>query len=181
MSAVIRLDHMLREATDMPYRNLVTRPTGAAVRHRVVSTLRGRDSLDAQLDFSHVGLVDFSCADEVVAKLLVVAADLPLIRLVLLGVREDHAEAIEHALICHGLAVVAFEADTGIPRLLGAVSEDWQAAFTALRHFGRSTALPVAEKLAWDVSRARTALDELAGSRCLLAHNDATYELGVFG
>lgn len=178
MSAVIRLDHMLREATEMSYRDLVTRPTGAAVRHRVVSTLRGQTSLDARLDFSHVGLVDFSCADEIVAKLLVMTADLPLTRLVLLGVREDHAEAIEHALICHGLAVVVFEAGAAQPRLLGSASADWHAAFGALSRFGRSTAHPVAEVLTWELTRARDALDGLAASRCVLAHPDATYELG---
>ena len=70
MNGVIPLDAVLREATRQAYRDLVTRPTGAAVRHRLVSTLRDHDRTEALLDFSRIGLVDFSCADEVVAKLV---------------------------------------------------------------------------------------------------------------
>src|SRR5215208_4059847 len=53
------------------YSNLVTRSTGAAVRGEIeaqLAELRGR-SVNV-IDFSHVTLLDFSCADEIVAKLL---------------------------------------------------------------------------------------------------------------
>jgi len=66
----IRIGHLLREAVAAPYRNLVTRPTGAAVRSRIEAALARSNCRTAMLDFSGIELVDLSCADEVVAKLL---------------------------------------------------------------------------------------------------------------
>lgn len=180
MNGVIPLDAVLREATAASYRDLVTRPTGAAVRHRLVSTLRHHDRTEALLDFTKIGLVDYSCADEVVAKLIAALHDLPVSRIVLHGVREDHADAIDHALGCHGLAVLALELDSRRPTLLGQVPDDWRAVFAVLLHVARATAGPIAERLSWEIPRTRTALDGLAASRCIVAHPDATYELGVF-
>jgi len=179
MSAVIRLERLLHETVATPYSDLVTRPTGAAVRQRVLEALQEAAGEDAHLDFSAVGLVDFSCADEVVAKLLNQLALLPIVQLRLRGLREDHAEAIEHALLCHGLAVVALLADSPRPRLLGLVPDDWRDAFGVLADMGRAPASPVAEALAWPLARALQALDELAERRCVLAHPDATFELGA--
>ena len=57
------------------------------------------------LDFTEVGLLDFSCADEIVAKLLL-DTDPGIDRYVmLLGTREDHTEAIDHVLNHHALAI----------------------------------------------------------------------------
>ncbi len=180
MNGVIPLDALLREATAAAYRDLVTRPTGAAVRHRLVTALRGHDRTEALLDFSRIGLVDFSCADEVVAKLVAALHELPVTRVILFGVREDQAEAIDHALNRHGLAVVALDDQTRRPRLLGEAPDDWREVFGVLEGVTRATTGPIAERLGWPEPRARRALDGLAASRCILANGDATYELGVF-
>ena len=66
---------MLREAVTTPYLNLVTRPTGVAVRGRIESVLATSEWETAMLDFSDVVLLDLSCADEVVAKLLRMAKE----------------------------------------------------------------------------------------------------------
>ena len=179
MSGIIRLDIVLREAVATPYRDLVTRPTGAAVRHRVITVLRAMQDDNAELDFSEVGLMDFSCADEVVAKLLVETVGLRIPRLMLRGVRDHHAEAIENALVRYDLIIVAVLAESPGPRLLGSAPEDWRAAFQALTHFGRAAAPPVADALAWPVPRTVDALEGLARHRCLVAHPDATFELGA--
>ena len=179
MSSVIRLDVVLREAVATPYSDLVTRQTGAAVRNRVLMVLRDRPGHDAQLDFSAVGLIDFSCADEVVAKLIVASADLPVPRVLLYGVRADHADAIEHALDRLGLAVVAVLVDSDHPLLLGAIPEDCRTAFDALTERGRAAAESIANALGWTVPRALEALEGLASRRCVLAHPDATFEFGA--
>jgi hypothetical protein len=180
MSATIRLDIVLREAVDTRYRDLVTRPIGMAVRHRVISVLKGSLDSDAALDFSELGLMDFSCADEVIAKLLIETVGLPVPRLRLRGVRPDHAEAIEHALVRYDLVIVAIFAEDPLqPRLLGAAPPDWHAAFAALRQLGRVPAAPVAERLAWPILRSTDALQGLADRRCLVAHADRTFELGA--
>ena len=179
MSAIIRLDIVLHETVDTAYRDLVTRPTGAAVRHRVLAALRDIDAENAELDFSEVGVMDFSCADEVVAKLLVETVGRPAPRLRLRGVRNDHAEAIEFALARYDLLIVAILVGSGEPRLLGAAPEDWHAAFRALTTLGRSSAPPVADVLAWPVERTTDALRGLASRRCVVQHPDATFELGA--
>ena len=74
MIQTICLGHVLREAVTTPYRNLVTRPTGAAVRGRIERTMRDSGCHVALLDFSDVELLDLSCADEIVAKLLLLSA-----------------------------------------------------------------------------------------------------------
>ena len=175
----IRLDLVLREAVETPYRDLVTRSTGVAVRHRLIATLRDRPLADAHLDFSEVGFMDFSCADEVVAKLLLEVAQLPVGRIVLHGLREDHAEAIDHALDRYDLTLAALTADSGRACLLGRVAEDWGPTFACLHALGRTAAPPIATELAWPVQRATAALVALADRRCLIAHPDATFELGL--
>ena len=179
MSAVIRLDHMIRETLERPYRDLVTRSTGAAIRQRVLDVLQASMEQDALLDFSEIGVVDFSCADEVVAKLLFAARDLPITRVLLRGLSDDHVEAIEHVLRHQGLVVVAVCTGRPGPTILGAVGDDDRAAFDVLATVGRSAAGPVAAHLSWPVGRANEALDTLAGRRCILAYPDATYELGA--
>lgn len=179
MSTVIRLDLVLREAVATPYRDLVTRPTGVAVRHRVLTVLRDSEGSDAQLDFSEVGLIDFSCADEVIAKLLVEILDLPVQRLMLRGVSENHADAIEHALARYDLVIVALLTEFPEPRLLGSAPEDWRDAFRTLTQLGRAAAPPIADALSWPVRRTLDALEGLARRRCVVAHPDATWELGA--
>jgi hypothetical protein len=51
--------------------NLVTRETGTIIRARLESELMAEsDPTVAFLDFSGVGVIDYSCADEVIAKLI---------------------------------------------------------------------------------------------------------------
>ncbi len=180
MSGAIRLDTVLKEATQTDYRDLVTRPTGAAVRDRLVSTLLEQDRTEALLDFSRIGLVDFSCADEVVAKLIFALRDLPVSRVVLRGVREDQAEAIEHALSRHGLAVLALEEGSSKPLLLGVIDDDCRTVFAILETMSRITIESVAGQLGWQEARVRTALGRLVLCRCIVVNSDDSYELGAF-
>ena len=99
MIQTIRIGRLLRETVTLPYRCLVTRPTGAAVRTRIEAALAHSDCHTAWLDFSDVELLDLSCADEVVAKLLLAEPVTPAPFLVLRGLREEQHEAIEHVLI----------------------------------------------------------------------------------
>jgi hypothetical protein len=176
---VIPLDALLRDATDAPRRNLVTRPTGAAVRDRVLDTLRGAPRTEALLDFSRIGLVDYSCADEVVAKLVVAVHELSVSRVILHGIREDQAEAIDHALARHGLTVLALELDGGRPILLGEVPGDWRSVFEVLCRQGEAAASSIADQLAWEVARVQPALDGLVTSRCIVRTADGNCSVGV--
>jgi hypothetical protein len=93
------------------YSHLVTRPTGRAVRVAIESQLaEAGDTSCSLIDFSEVSVLDFSCADEVVAKLLAryLHEDRPReAYFVLRGVVELHREPIEAVLDRQGLAAVA--------------------------------------------------------------------------
>lgn len=137
MIETICLHRLLREAITTPYRNLVTRATGAAVRGRIEAALERSTCEVAVLDFSEVEILDFSCADEIVAKLVLPAAR-PSRPIVLLGVRDEQREALDHVLAHHGVAVTARLRESGEPVLLGAVTQDLHEAFAALRARGAS-------------------------------------------
>jgi hypothetical protein len=170
MIQTIRIGSLLRETVTTPYRNLVTRPTGAAIRNRIEEALARSNCHTAFLDFSDVELLDLSCADEVVAKLLM--AEMGPVRFVVLaGLREDQHEAIEHVLTHHRLAVAAVPHDASGPRLLGWVTSDARSAFACICERGPMGADEVAAALGWTDMRALQALDGLALRR--LVHREA--------
>jgi hypothetical protein len=160
MIRTIRIGHLLREAVAAPYRNLVTRPTGVAVRTRIEEALADSDCLTALLDFSEIELVDLSCADEVVAKLL--QAGRTACFVVLQGLREDHHEAIDHVLIHNRLAVTAVPPGSREPRLLGWVSGDARQAFACICDRGPLGVTELSRALGWLETRGREALRDLA-------------------
>jgi hypothetical protein len=149
---------LLRRTECGLYSNLVTRPTGAAVRTEIETMLKstGQRTLTV-IDFSNVGLLDFSCADEIVAKLLLREAGegVPEGYFVFRGIHEHHLDAIEHVLERHRLAMVAEEPGAE-PRLVGIVAESEDAVWRALRRRGPATATELAEvtRLAPDETRA---------------------------
>jgi anti-anti-sigma regulatory factor len=63
------------------------------------------------IDFSRVGMMDFSCADEIVAK-LVMQHENGTPTFVFSGLSESHLEAIDVVLERHGMSLVSHEADS---------------------------------------------------------------------
>lgn len=122
------------------YSSLVTRPTGRAVRIAIESQLAEIDTSSAIsiIDLSQVSLLDFSCADEVVAKLMSrrgVAADgvsMPTAFFLLHGLSQSHRGPIEAVLERHALAIVA-RTDEGEVELLGTATEMEVVAWTQLQ------------------------------------------------
>jgi hypothetical protein len=178
MIETISVGHLLRETAATPYRNLVTRPTGAAVRTRIEDALSRSDCLTALLDFSDIELIDFSCAEEIVAKLLLAQAFGHPRFLILRGLRDDQHDAIEQVLRHHGLAIAALVSD-GEPVLLGWISADARAAFACVCRLGRACAGDVAESLGWPEARAGEALEALTLGRLVRPDGDLRYPLLV--
>jgi hypothetical protein len=171
----IRVGLLLREAVAAPYRNLVTRPTGAAVRTRIEATLADSNCLTALLDFSDIELVDLSCADEVVAKLLLTVRTAYFV--VLQGLREDHHEAIDHVLTHHRLAVAAVPPGNSAPRLLGWAPADSRAAFSWISETGPSDVAGLSRGLGWTLARSREALGNLSLHRLIRPVGELYYPL----
>ena len=175
MIQTIRIGILLREAVAAPYRNLVTRPTGAAVRTRIEATLADSKCLTALLDFSDIELVDLSCADEVVAKLLLTVRTAYFV--VLQGLREDHHEAIDHVLTHHRLAVTAVPPGSHAPRLLGWVPADAREAFACIAERGPLDVSGLARGLGWTLTRSREALGDLTVNRLVRPIGELYYPL----
>lgn len=166
MIQTIHLDAVLRETVTTPFGDLVTRPTGAAVRGRIQQAISAAsDCALTRLDFSAVRLIDFSCADEVVAKLLL-AADPAVERYVVLhGLSEDQVEAIDHVLAGHRLAVAALTLDAPRPVVLGWATGDDRTVFDAVQDAGGGDAGAVARILSWPLARCLATLTSLARRR----------------
>jgi len=119
----IRIDvgQVLQRTVTSLYAHLVTRPTGRAVRMAIEARLQSAGTLSLSLiDLSEVVILDFSCADEVVAR-LVEDATRSLTQeafFVFRGVQEPHRDQIESVLERRGLATVV-ETDPGSFQLLG--------------------------------------------------------------
>jgi hypothetical protein len=180
MIQTIHIGHLLRETVASPYRNLVTRPTGAAIRNRIQAALADSDCLTALLDFSDIELLDFSCADEVVAKLLLDDEERGSRFVVLRGLREDQHEAIEYVLTHHRLAVAAVPyGDHPALRLLGWVTADARTAFAYVCERGALLAADLAGGLDWPTARAHEALQALALRRLVLTDGDRYHPLPI--
>lgn len=114
MKQHIDVSDVLRQAVSESYSHLVTRPTGVAVRSYIEARLLStEDGVVTVIDFSRVGMMDFSCADEIVAKLVLQQQELTgAPRVVFSGLSEMHLEAIDVVLERHGMSLVSHEADT---------------------------------------------------------------------
>ena len=182
----IDLTGVLRRTVCDLYSDLVTRPTGAAVRDGIEKQLAelGDRSLTV-IDFSHVRLLDFSCADEIVAKLLMRytprydAAPPPRdAYFVFRGVNESHLDAIETVLEHHGLAIVA-ELDAGDMILVGTVQEDERRAWDTLCRLGRLTALELADAVGLAGAEAECVLEKLFRRRLAMRLEQSYVAVGA--
>lgn len=134
----IDVGQVLQRTVTSLYSHLVTRPTGRAVRMAIETQLQsvGERSLSL-IDLSEVVILDFSCADEVVAKLLERSRERPEHEafFVFRGVNEPHQDQIEAVLERRGLAAVV-ETDPGTFRLLGLRTTGEDRVWDALERRG---------------------------------------------
>ncbi len=166
----IDLKVILQDTVSNGYGDLVTRPTGKAVRGGVEEALAGLDlEQTAIIDFSAVRCLDISCADEIVGKLLLQYGAARLF--LLYGVTAAHCDAIEHVLERHRLAVVARDRGGKI-QVLGPVAEPARQAFGILSDRGPAAPEEVATELAVGPDVARRALEELRMLRLVQQASD---------
>jgi hypothetical protein len=167
----IDLSSVLRQtvACDL-YSNLVTRPTGAAVRNQIERLLGDvHDRTLTVIDFSQVSMIDFSCADEVIAKLLLryeVEDSSVEAYFLFRGVTEEHWEAIEAVLERRGLALV-LEQEDGI-HVVGTLSDEERRVWEMVQQLGRAPIDELAEALEGSAEEVATALDGLRRRRLVM-------------
>jgi hypothetical protein len=165
------------------YSNLVTRPTGAAVRNQIEALLAdSRERTLTVIDFSHVGMIDFSCADEVVAKLLLRSVGEErgdreayfLFR----GVTDDHWDAIEAVLERHRLALVLETADGAGAHIGGIVDDSERLAWNTVYELGRTAAADLASALGSTQADCARLLEALHRRRLLMRLDDDYVAVG---
>jgi hypothetical protein len=104
------LHRLLKEELKNGSSVLVTRHSGQVIRSRVERDIeKEKNGEVVALDFSKVGVVDYSCADEVVAKLIsrLLSGEYGDRYIMLTGLNENQKENIEVALERKKLAVIA--------------------------------------------------------------------------
>ena len=142
-AVAIDLTRMHRRTVTSFYSNLVTRPTGRAVRSAVEQQLITSGvgtACVSILDFTQVRVLDYSCADEIVAKLLLrySAADRPVdAYFIARGLQEHHLDSVEAVLERHGLLLAA-DGPGRLPRLLGPADPTERRCWAELARRGRS-------------------------------------------
>ena len=184
----IDLSSVLRQTVSCElYSNLVTRPTGAAVRAQIEALLAdARERSLTVIDFSHVGMIDFSCADEVVAKLLLQTTSSGGERgereayFLFRGVTDDHWDAIETVLERHRLALV-LETDDGAARIVGIVGDGERAAWEKVYELGRTAPADLATALGADESDAVEVLNTLHRRRLVMRTDEGYIAVGGIG
>lgn len=155
------------------YSNLVTRPTGKAVRHAIEERLADRPAPSLTIiDFSEVGLLDFSCADEVVGKLLLHhGASRSDTYFLVRGADDHHLEAIEQVLERYGLALVVMDAD-GRARIVGQVDEEARRTWQSVQERGRVGPDELILERGGPRERLVAQLDDLTARRLLVRADD---------
>jgi hypothetical protein len=182
MTPNIDVRSALQDSVDAAYSDLVTRRTGMLVRSVIEQRLAGlADGSVATLDFSHIGVLDRSCADEILSKLMLpLTAEHPSRDgyVVLRGISEDHLEIIEAVLETHNLALVV-QLPSAELRLVGAVSEHERRCWDLVMLHGEALVDAVAAEIGLACDACQEMLERLARRRLLRRVADRFVPLGA--
>ena len=161
-----------------PFTNLVTRPTGAAVRSLIEQSLSTARGAVTVIDFSQVEMMDFSCADEVIAKLLLRFGSEPSQEAYFVfRVVHEHLDAIETVLERHMLALV-IQLDDGATHLVGAVADAERRCWETVRRIGGGAASVIAAELGQSIEETTAMLDGLTRRRLVMRSGDRYVTVG---
>lgn len=164
------LSTLVQRSVASLYSHLVTRPTGRALRLGIESQIGEIGSVCLSvLDFTQVVVLDYSCADEAVAKLIqrYQFADRPAdAYFVARGLGEQHRDPIDEVLIRHNLTLVA-EVE-GEFTLLGRADTVEHDAWHALQRVRIGRPGDVAAALESPENGVANALERLAARRVVL-------------
>ncbi len=121
---------------------LVTRQSGKVIRDRIERDIAGeKNGAVIALDFSKIGIIDYSCADEIVAKLIsrLLSGEYGDKYIILTGLNENQKENVEVALERKDMALMA-EMNDGEKILLGNLNNYLQETLNLILGRGKITA-----------------------------------------
>jgi hypothetical protein len=148
---------LLKEELKNGSSDLVTRQSGQIIRERIERDIaKEKDGDIIALDFSKIGIIDYSCADEIVVKLIsrLVSGEYGDRYVVLKGLNENQKENIEVALERKDLAVMAEirksgvkGQESGVKALLGSLNNYLLETLNLILIKGKITAGELSEEL----------------------------------
>lgn len=147
--------------------DLVTRPSGKKMRERIEREIvTEEEGAVVALDFSHIGIVDYSCADEIIAKLVsrLLSDEYGEKYLILAGLNEHQKENVEVALERKNLAVMAVLLD-GKPVLLGTLNNYLKVTLEFIEKKDKITAKDLSETTQLEANTSGTRLLNLYRKR----------------
>ena len=118
------LSKFLKEELGNGSKDLVTRPSGEKIRQRIERDMEKElNGSVIALDFARIGIIDYSCADEIIAKLVsrLLSGEYGDNYILLTGLNENQKENIEVALERKDLAIAA-EMRDGRRTLIGSLN-----------------------------------------------------------
>lgn len=184
---VYNLYKLLKEELGNGSSDLVTRQSGQAIRERIERDITGEKNGEViALDFSKIGIIDYSCADEIVAKLIsrLISNEYGDKYVVLRGLNDNQRENIEVALERKDLAVMAVIKKSGVKGqgsgirvLLGNLNNYLLETLNLILSKGRITAGELSENLKLPANTSGTRLLNLYKKR-LVRRVDGANESG---
>lgn len=171
----IDVSSVLRRTVCDLYSNLVTRSTGEIVRHAIEEALLAMPEPKVTvIDFSQVTMIDFSCADEVVGKLLDLhqrsSSDTETYFLIR-GVKEAHLEAIEASLERYDQAAIIMD-ENGSVQLVGHVDARARDVWQLVRRRGAVPMHDVEVELGGGVEDCGRVMAQLTDRRLVVRRAD---------
>jgi len=161
------LHKLLKEELKNGSSDLVTRPSGQVVRERIERDIvKEKYGEVIALDFSKVGIIDYSCADEIVAKLVsrLLSGEYGDKYIILTGLNENQKENIEVALERKELAVIANMRD-GKQVLLGSLNNYLKETLNLIVKKSKITASELSKTMKLEANTSGTRLLNLHKKR----------------
>ena len=157
---------LLKEELKNGSADLVTRQSGQGIRERIERDIsREKDAEVIALDFSKIGVIDYSCADEIIAKLIsrLTSSEYGDKYIVLTGLSENQKENIEVALERKDLSVMAEM--NGEKILIGSLNNYLKETLNLILNKGRITSSELSEALKLPANTSGTRLLNLYKKR----------------
>ncbi len=158
---------LLKEELKNGSADLVTRQSGQVIRERIErDILKEKDGEVIALDFSKIGVIDYSCADEIVAKLIsrLTSGEYGDKYIVLTGLSENQKENIEVALERKELSVMAEMTDNK-KILMGSLNNYLRETLDLILKKGRITGSELSDELKLPANTSGTRLLNLYKKR----------------
>ena len=165
----------LKDAIGNGSTDLVTRHSGRVIREKIeADIIKEQGGSVIALDFIEIGIIDYSCADEIVAKLVsrLLSSEYGDKYILMKGLNENQKENIEVALERKELAVMA-EMRSGEKTLIGSLNNYLRETLQHIIINGKITAKNLSEAMDLESNTSGTRLLNLHKKRLVIRKDEA--------